>query len=676
MRSRVRGSMPASHRIRRARIAPLRAWPGALTGPRAASSPACPRRAAARRARARRACPSSALPVGVVDQLLGDQLRVREHVALTVVDRGSAASRASPTATALQLRQRRLAGRSRQRVHWPARRRASSAGRSSRGPCARACRRPSGGCVVWNASAQRDDHDPSRSGWPLAAAGVRRVDRRAGLRTRSNGRQLKSQAGGETRRSSTSAPAPRARGSRPRRRSTSYIARARRLSRDHGHPAGTVDERAAGSPCAPSTSRARRARRSPSTPTCAACCGRATSRWSARINALAVRADWVLPGLREGGLLTGASTPRGIAAFYLERGVPRVVVKCGASSARELFTASGERHRLAAFAVETVDTVGAGDGFAAGLISAGLDGLGDAAALERAVAVGAFATTSAGDSDGLHAPTSWRRSSSGRACARTARAFACTLADELARPRRGRRAARGRRTRRASSSPGARSNSRSASSTASTARSRKRRTSREPEDGAGLLEVARGQREAGGEARVGALRAAVGLLDRAEELFLEAVGVALVEQLVGDAVAAASATAELVDRGGDVVEQVLAGLGGRSCVGLPVARLPPLLAVVDVELLAGLDVAQRDERDHARPLLHVLAVGLGGVVVEHPVAEQAGSPRPRPRWSRRRSRRAGRRPRPRAARASGSTRPSRPWRTRAWRTRRARSDRP
>ena len=48
-----------------------------------------------------------------------------------------------------------------------------------------------------------------------------------------------------------------------------------------------------------------------------------------------------------------------------------------------------------------MDTVGAGDGFAAGLISAGLDGLGPAAALERAVAVGALATTSAGDSDGL-----------------------------------------------------------------------------------------------------------------------------------------------------------------------------------------------------------------------------------------------------------------------------------
>ena len=118
------------------------------------------------------------------------------------------------------------------------------------------------------------------------------------------------------------------------------------------------------------------------------------------INAMAVRCDWVLPGLTEGALLTGSTTPQGIAEFYLERGVQQVAVKNGGLGA-ELFTAAGERFRLAAFAVDTVDTVGAGDGFAAGLISGGLDGLSPAAALERAVAVGALATTSKGDSDGL-----------------------------------------------------------------------------------------------------------------------------------------------------------------------------------------------------------------------------------------------------------------------------------
>ena len=43
------------------------------------------------------------------------------------------------------------------------------------------------------------------------------------------------------------------------------------------------------------------------------------------INALAFRADWVLPGLEEGRFLTGASTPEGIAAFYRERLYPTIL---------------------------------------------------------------------------------------------------------------------------------------------------------------------------------------------------------------------------------------------------------------------------------------------------------------------------------------------------------------
>jgi 2-dehydro-3-deoxygluconokinase len=117
------------------------------------------------------------------------------------------------------------------------------------------------------------------------------------------------------------------------------------------------------------------------------------------VNALAERADWVLPGVDEGRILTGARDPRGIAGFYLDRGVQRVVVKHGAEGAT-LFTAEEQRGRPV-FPVEVVDTVGAGDGFAAGLISGHLDGLDVVDALERAAAVGALATTSPGDKDGL-----------------------------------------------------------------------------------------------------------------------------------------------------------------------------------------------------------------------------------------------------------------------------------
>ncbi|MEL5953061.1 PfkB family carbohydrate kinase, partial [Klebsiella pneumoniae] len=40
-----------------------------------------------------------------------------------------------------------------------------------------------------------------------------------------------------------------------------------------------------------------------------------------KLNRLAFQADWVLPGLREGMILTGQQTPEGIADFYLRHGV-------------------------------------------------------------------------------------------------------------------------------------------------------------------------------------------------------------------------------------------------------------------------------------------------------------------------------------------------------------------
>ncbi len=46
-----------------------------------------------------------------------------------------------------------------------------------------------------------------------------------------------------------------------------------------------------------------------------------------KLNRLAFQADWVLPGLKEGVILTGQQTPEGIADFYLSRGVKAVVIK-------------------------------------------------------------------------------------------------------------------------------------------------------------------------------------------------------------------------------------------------------------------------------------------------------------------------------------------------------------
>ena len=119
------------------------------------------------------------------------------------------------------------------------------------------------------------------------------------------------------------------------------------------------------------------------------------------INALAFSADWVLPGLGEGQLLTGQQTPAGIADFYLEQGVKAVVIKTGPDGAW-FKSASGEQAQVAACKVENVvDTVGAGDGFAVGLISALLEGLSLEQAVKRGNKIGSLAVQAVGDSEGL-----------------------------------------------------------------------------------------------------------------------------------------------------------------------------------------------------------------------------------------------------------------------------------
>jgi 2-dehydro-3-deoxygluconokinase len=118
------------------------------------------------------------------------------------------------------------------------------------------------------------------------------------------------------------------------------------------------------------------------------------------INDLAARADWILPGLAEGAILTGFQAPRDIAGFYLDRGAELVVVKLGAAGA--YFRTSDRDGTVQGVAVpQVIDTVGAGDGFAAGLISALLEGEPIEHAVARGNRVGAFAIQVIGDMDGL-----------------------------------------------------------------------------------------------------------------------------------------------------------------------------------------------------------------------------------------------------------------------------------
>ncbi|MDW7748182.1 sugar kinase [Halomonas sp.] len=122
------------------------------------------------------------------------------------------------------------------------------------------------------------------------------------------------------------------------------------------------------------------------------------------LNALASRTDWVLPGLAEGRLLTGRDSPEAIADFYLERGARGVMIKLGPQGSYYRGNPGGAEDSFTVPGVpvaKVIDTVGAGDGFAVGVISALLDGLSPREALSRGNLIGALAVQVRGDMEGL-----------------------------------------------------------------------------------------------------------------------------------------------------------------------------------------------------------------------------------------------------------------------------------
>lgn len=118
------------------------------------------------------------------------------------------------------------------------------------------------------------------------------------------------------------------------------------------------------------------------------------------VNEVARLADVVMPGLAEGKLLTGHGEAEAIADFYLARGAQHVVVKLGPQGAYYA-GAEGRGTVLGVPVRKVVDTVGAGDGFAVGVISALLEGLPLAAAAARGNAIGARVVQFRGDCEGL-----------------------------------------------------------------------------------------------------------------------------------------------------------------------------------------------------------------------------------------------------------------------------------
>ena len=118
------------------------------------------------------------------------------------------------------------------------------------------------------------------------------------------------------------------------------------------------------------------------------------------INTFAAQATVVMPGLGEGRLLTGHNDLEAIAKTYLDAGTGEVVIKLGAEGAHA-WTADGQTARSRPFAVTPIDTVGAGDGFAAGYLAAFIGGGNLQERVDQGAAVGALATTRRGDLEAM-----------------------------------------------------------------------------------------------------------------------------------------------------------------------------------------------------------------------------------------------------------------------------------
>jgi sugar/nucleoside kinase (ribokinase family) len=109
--------------------------------------------------------------------------------------------------------------------------------------------------------------------------------------------------------------------------------------------------------------------------------------------------DWFVANEDEGRALTGEREPERMVDAFARAGAAAVAVTRGERGA--VVAAAGERFAVPAPRVDVVEPSGAGDAFAAGLISSLLDGLDPRAAVERACALGASACTALGCAAGV-----------------------------------------------------------------------------------------------------------------------------------------------------------------------------------------------------------------------------------------------------------------------------------
>jgi len=116
--------------------------------------------------------------------------------------------------------------------------------------------------------------------------------------------------------------------------------------------------------------------------------------------AIAAKSDIVLPGIGECEFLFGKKVPEQAAASFHAIGADTVVIKLGDEGA--YYSTGADKGYVDGFKIKTVvDPVGAGDGFAAGVLSGLLDDLSVGEAVKRGCAIGAMVCTVNGDIEGL-----------------------------------------------------------------------------------------------------------------------------------------------------------------------------------------------------------------------------------------------------------------------------------
>lgn len=118
------------------------------------------------------------------------------------------------------------------------------------------------------------------------------------------------------------------------------------------------------------------------------------------LNEIADSADVILPGLDEGQLMTGESGVEAVAAALLQNKNKIIILKLGSQGA--YLHTKDEKTYIAGFPVnQIVDPVGAGDGFAAGIISGLLRSKPLPETVRQANAIGSMVVRVKGDIEGL-----------------------------------------------------------------------------------------------------------------------------------------------------------------------------------------------------------------------------------------------------------------------------------